>query len=124
MLFVLFRFRRTGLFGRTLNAYAVAAGCFVVGVYSLSGIGTDILAGGAYTEALVYVLPLLLAQFLCGFQPSIGLGTAISGRSFWAPVGTFVGAVVGLVMILVLWPTLGVLSAAWGMSVGSWRRSW
>ena len=108
----------TGLFGRTLSAYAVAAGCFVVGLYSLSGIGIDILAGETYTEALVYVLPLLLAEFLRGFQISIGVGIAISGRSFWAPFGTLVGAVVGLGVILALWPTLGIVSAAWGIVGG------
>jgi O-antigen/teichoic acid export membrane protein len=108
----------TGLFGRTLSAYAVVTGCFIVGLYSLSGIGIDILAGEAYTEALVYVLPLLLAELLRGFQVSVGVGIAISGRSFWAPVGTLAGVVVALGMILALWPTLGVLSAAWGIVGG------
>lgn len=108
----------TGLFGRTLSAYAVAAGCFVVGLYSLSGIGIDILAGETYTGALVYVLPLLLAEFLRGFQMSIGVGIAISGRSYWAPVGALAGAVVGLGVILVLWPALGIVSAAWGVVSG------
>jgi O-antigen/teichoic acid export membrane protein len=108
----------SGLFGRTLSAYAVAAGCLVVGLYSLSGIGIDILAGETYTEALIYVLPLLLAEFLRGFQLSIGVGIAISGRSFWAPLGTLAGAVVGIGVILALWPALGVVSAAWGVVGG------
>jgi O-antigen/teichoic acid export membrane protein len=96
----------------------VAAGCLVVGLYSLSGIGIDILAGETYTEALIYVLPLLLAEFLRGFQLSIGVGIAISGRSFWAPLGTLAGAVVGIGVILALWPALGVVSAAWGVVGG------
>jgi O-antigen/teichoic acid export membrane protein len=107
----------SGLFGRTLIAYVVGAGCFAVVLYALSGFGINLLAGEAYEGALVYILPLLLAELLRGFQ-GMGVGIAISGRSFWAPVGVFVGAAAGLVAILALWQPLGIVSVAWGVVVG------
>lgn len=107
----------TGLFGRTLSAYVVGAGCFAVVLYALSDFGINLLAGEAYEDALVYILPLLLAELLRGFQ-GMGVGIAISGRSSWVPVGVFVGAVAGLVTILALWPPLGIVSVAWGVVVG------
>ena len=107
----------TGLFGRTLMVYVVVGG-LVAGLYSLSEIGIDLLAGSGYAEALVFVLPLLLAQFLRGFQLPLGVGIAISGRSFWAPVGNLAGIVAGLAAILILWPSIGTLAAAWGIVLG------
>lgn len=108
----------TGLFGRALTAYIIGAGCLVVGLYALSEVGIDLLAGEAYESTIVYVLPLLLAGFLRGFQVAVGVGIAISGRSFWAPAGFLAGVVVGLVVILVLWPAFGLVSAAWGIFAG------
>jgi O-antigen/teichoic acid export membrane protein len=108
----------TGLFGRALTAYIVGAGCLVICLYNLSESGIDLLAGEAYESALVYVLPLLLAGLLRGFQVAVGVGIAISGRSFWAPAGFLAGVVVGLVVILALWPAFGLVSAAWGIFAG------
>jgi O-antigen/teichoic acid export membrane protein len=105
----------TGLFGRTLSAYTVAAGSFVIVMYSISEIGIRIIAGEAYAGAVVYILPLLLAGFLRGLQVVVGSGIAISGRSLWAPVGLFTGIVVGVAATLILWPTLGIVAAAWGV---------
>lgn len=108
----------SGLFGRTLAAYVIAAGCVVTGMYVLSEIGIRLLAGETYTGATAYVLPLLVAGFLRGSQVILGTGIAISGRTFWAPVGSFAGIAVGLVAALALWPFLGVVSAAWGVAAG------
>lgn len=107
----------TGLFGRTLSAYTIAAGCLVVVMYSLSEVGIKVLAGEDYMGAVAYVLPLLLAGLLRGGQVIVGAGIAISGRSRWAPVGLFAGVLAGFTAILVLWPILGIVSVAWGIVV-------
>lgn len=108
----------TGLFGRTLGAYVITAGCIVAVMNALSEVGIDVLAGDKYAGAQAFVLPLLLAGFLRGSHMVVGTGIAISGRTFWAPVGSFAGLLVGLVSALALWPVLGLVSVAWGVVVG------
>ena len=108
----------TGLFGRALTAYVIAAGCIVAGLYALSEFGVYVMGGESYAGAAPYVLPLLMARFVRGLQVVVGVGIAISGRSLWAPGGFLVGVAVGLAAALVLWPTLGIVSVAWGVFAG------
>lgn len=100
-----------GLFGRTLSAYVVAVGCLIVGLYSLSEFG--IFPGGRGVHWGVDLRPAAAVGGVCTRVPTTpGGGHCDSGRSFSAPMGSFVGLVVGLAVILALWPTLGVLAAA------------
>lgn len=110
--------RDDDLFGRALGAYTVAAGCFVVFMYTVSETGIRVIAGETYLGAIAYVLPLLLAVLLRGAQVVVGVGIAISGRSMWAPVGLCAGIATGLVVALLLWPSLGIVSVAWGVLAG------